>query len=205
MKKKIRIVIFIIMLFAGIMGLFFCFNTITKKENNYVVLNGSLVCNNEFYYKCELDLKARELGAVLGYTTDGDQVYSIKDQDCKDWICLRCAGEEYIYHSSKITPITDFLRLNICKIEIRDLDGIEVVTTLNDKNGIEELTSQIQDKNIVIGDIHAQEMKQITYCLEDYPGLIYNSAYIIDKNDEHFLYDFNLDTTWKLMNHVFVN
>lgn len=202
--KKIVITISLSVLLCVIT--FLCL--INVKKNNtkqYIVFNDTLSLENEFYYKVEISLRADKLDQLLGYTTEGDQVYAIEGLDKKDWICLRNAGEEYIYRSARTNPITDFTLMDFSKLVIRDYNNIEVILAIDDEEIIQELKKQLIEENIVSGDIIATDIKNFSVFFKEYPTLEYECSYIIDQNGDHYFYDSYTDCTWKLNSHIFEN
>ena len=181
----------------------------TSSTNNvlgeYTILNEAICSGESFFYKSEKEFKANRLGDLIGYTTEGDQVYAIDGLNSSEWICIRCNGVELIYNEASLRLYNGFFGNNVSKMVVRKRSGLETILEITDISIIEELTQQLIEENIVTGEIVASDIKNICFYYDEYPGLEYICYYVIDTEENHFLYDSTSECSWKLIKPIFEN
>lgn len=204
-KKIIFLLILAAVIVVGIVGSIFLYEKKQNKNDNIYVLfnNGLYLDTNIVFYENELKVNAISLGEEIGTTNEGKQVFEIKDMNKEEWICMRVHGDEYVYRNADISLIADIEEFDISRLELLDDNGKEVILKTDEKNILDEIVSTMNDENIISGELIAKQQNMLVLYSDKLPGLTYNLYYVLDYDNNAYLYDNASDMVWKLKNKIF--
>lgn len=207
MNKKILIIIFIIVMFCSVVcGKYLFLSKDNKKDMSdsvYVIFNETLCYNDLSYIECNLNVEAIELDKQIGITNNGKQIYSIKNTDLNDFICLREEGTEKIFQNANKIPLSDIRELNLYKMIVSEDNSIEDTAEITDVEIIEKVLNQIQDENVVNDEVVGAKFRDLTFYSKSYEGFCYKYTYIVDEYEDEYLYDPYQGIAWKFTEKVF--
>ncbi len=188
-----------------LIGVFLCsiliYFTWFKSTNmhKYLIIDEIVHFNGEQFIAQSVNLTAINLGRQIGVTDEKHQVYEIIGQKNDEFICIRHDGLETVYKESNV-PYLIVERFNTDKIvqhHETQLSGQQV--TISQKDVITKVLSYIKDENIVNDSGIKADVKKLKLYSEKFPGLCFILYYLHDEdNGNCFIYDPNLEKTWKI-------
>jgi hypothetical protein len=168
-----------------------------KEMPKYFIIHGMLEHEGRSYTQQSSNLIAINLGEQVGITDLDQQIYEIKGQDPKNWVCVRIDGVEKIYRNAG-TQYLDINRFNPDKIIVKQSDGsFGMPKTIISQDVISALIGDLTDKNLVIFPEAFTETKQLSLSSSVFPGLSYILIYVHDsENGNCFIYEYSTEKTW---------
>lgn len=203
--KKIKVIILssIVLLESIIIVLGGIYNYKSDNLNKYVVFNEGLYLNDSVFQKCDLAVNPINLGRKIGITTEDQQVYEIEGMKKEEWICLREDGCERVYRNQEVDDISNISEFEPSQIAVKNYQNIETFVKTDDKKLIEIMLAEMNDENLVNGEYTASTVKDMILYSKKYSGLNYIINYIIDENNEAYIYDPYSENIWKLVHPLF--
>ena len=190
----------------GLLLLFCVFSFLMERQNDnivsdeYFVINEDLHIGDRTYAKCDWHYFPIALTKQIGKTEYGQQVFGIKKENSKDFICVRSSnGEENLYYNIDLS-MKSISEIENKSISISDLNSLESGEVIEDRTLIDKLLEEMIDENLVSGNIEAEEIRQILCYPKEHEGLAYDLIYIFD-GTYAFLYDDNSGDVWELDDH----
>ena len=175
----------------------------SEQERIYIVFNDSLCCDNATFIEPMLGIEAIMLDKQIGKTSDGKQVFSIRNMNPDDYICLRVEGDERVFQNNHILPLSNVKELDFSRLVIRNDHNIEDREEITDKAIIEAVMRQISDENIVTGEVVGEKFRDFTFYSSKLEGMCYKFCYVEDEYGDSYLYDPYLGYAWKFADKLF--
>jgi len=191
----VSIIIFIVGYFTGTFSKYYLKTESVKKM---IVINDRLAINNELYLPLESYGFCEQLGELFALTDLRQQVYTIKGQNPKNYLCLVNDGQELIYQSQKINPLTIY-NFNPTKISISDyrtLDDSKI--DIADIDLVKQVASYINGDNIAETPSIVLIIKRLLFTSISFPGIALEYQYEHDVYGDCYITNLAACTTWKI-------